>query len=319
MRAFGGRHQRSLAAGIAVVLIFIAGSILVQGFGSLGSVRSLLLLGAFLGIASVGQTMVVLVGGIDLSIPFLIDFGNVVAAEMTGSGHPFWQVILVILLLAGLVGGLSGFLSARLRIHPLIITLGIGYAVQGAVLLWTSGFPSGSAPQGLPAFVSVSAHTGPLPIPPIIFLWLLVAVAIEFLLQRTVFGRRIYALGSNPEAARLALVPYVSTWVWAFALSAMFAAVAGVLLLGFTGSAFGDVGSPYLFQTVATVVVGGTMLTGGEGGYTGTIVGTLLVTELTMVMTSMGVSSAIEEVILGAVVVLLVMLYGREPHVRERI
>ncbi|MDA8345655.1 MAG: ABC transporter permease [Thermaerobacter sp.] len=319
MRALGGRHGRPLAAGIVVVLVFLAGSILVQGFGSLNSVRSLLLLGAFLGIASAGQTIVVLLGGIDLSIPFLIDFGNVVAAEMTGSGHPLWQVLLVILVLAGLVGGLSGFISARLRIHPLIVTLGVGYAVQGAVLLWTKGFPSGAAPQGLPGFVSVSAHIGPLPFPPIILLWALVAVAVEFFLQRTVFGRRIYALGASPEAARLALVPYISTWVWTFALSAMFAAVAGVLLLGFTGSAFGDVGAPYLFQTVATVVVGGTMLTGGEGGYIGTIIGTLLVTELTMVMNGMGVSSSIEEVFLGAIVVLLVMLYGRESHVRERI
>lgn len=313
------RGSRSIAAIIALIVVYVVGILTVHGFGGFGTVRSILLLGAFLGIASVGQTFVVLLGGIDLSIPFLMDFGNVVAAQMNGAGHPFGITLLIVLAAAVAIGAISGAISSILDIHPLIVTLGIGYAVQGSILLWTKGFPGGSAPPGLLSFVSIGAHTGPIALPPIAVLWLGVVVAAEWVLQRTVYGRRVYAQGTNPLAARLALVPRVPTWMITFGLSGAFAALAGVFLLGFTGSAFGDVGSPYLFETVAAVVVGGTALIGGQGRYLSTVVGTLLVTEVTLVMDGLGLLSSIEEVVLGAAVVALVGLYGREAHVRERL
>ncbi len=135
--------------------------------------------------------------------------------------------------------------------------------VQGLVLLWTKGFPSGSAPPAVSAFVSIGGSVGPLPVP-----WLVPCVAvltalIALVLARTPYGRRLYALGSNPGAAPLALIDPVKMWAITYAASAFFAAVAGVLLLGFTGSAYGDVGQPYLFQTIAAVVVGGAALVGG--------------------------------------------------------
>ena len=140
-----------------------------------------------------------------------------------------------------------------------------------------------------------------------------------FVLARTVYGRRLYALGSNPRAARLALVHPIRTWTITFALSAGFAAWAGILLLGFSGSAYAAVGAPYPFQSIAAVVIGGTVLVGGRGGYLGTVAGALCLIELTTVLVGLGLRPPLVQATLGATIVVLVSIYGREPHVRQLI
>jgi ribose transport system permease protein len=146
-----------------------------------------------------------------------------------------------------------------------------------------------------------------------------VATALVILLARTPFGRQLYALGSNPTAAPLALINVHATWTIAYALSALFAATAGILLLGFTGSAYGDVGQPYLFQTVAAVVIGGTTLVGGRGGLVGTIAGAAVLIEINTLLIGLGLAPSAVEATLGIVIILLVSLYGREPHVSATI
>src|SRR5258708_17906499 len=273
--------QRLLAAMVLAVAIFVLGGILIRGFGSLFSVRSMLTLAAFLGIAGVGQTLVTLIGGIDLSIPFMMGCASVVAAKVSGDGVPFGIMVLSVLIIAALVGAFNGIMSSRLNIHPLIVTLGVGNIIQGAVSLWTKGFPTGSAPEYINHFVSIGATTGPIPLPPLVLFWLVLAVVMIFVLQRTVFGRQLYALGSNPEAARLALVRPVRMWAIAFALSGIFAAVGGIFLLGFTGSAFARVGEPYLFQSIPAVAIAGTSLTATRGPYTRTLIRAVLFIGLT--------------------------------------
>jgi ribose transport system permease protein len=312
------RQPLAVAAGLGIV-IFILASMLIQGFGTVFSLRSILVLSAFVGIASVGQTLVILLGGIDLSIPFIIGFGNVVAAELTGKGVPFWQTLLIILVIAGLIGAFNGSVSSRLGIHPLILTLGVGNAVQGSVLLWTRGLPAGSPPKGLPWFVSIGASLGPFPFPALVLLWLVLAVIITIVLLWTVYGRQVYALGSNPVAARFALVRPTAIWTVTFTISAMFAALAGVLLLGFTGSAMATVGDAYMFQTIGAVVVGGTAMVGGRGSYVGTVIGSFVLIELTTMLIGLGVPHILVQSVLGLIIVILVSVYGREPHVRDLI
>jgi ribose transport system permease protein len=156
-------------------------------------------------------------------------------------------------------------------------------------------------------------------VPPLLVFWVVIAALVVICLRWTVFGRKLYALGASPNAAKLALVRPLRLWAMTFAASGALSAAAGVLLLGFTGSASGSVGDQYLFLSVAAVVVGGTSLLGGSGGYLGTFVGALLLTELTTVMVGLGLDSNAEQVVLGAVIVLLVSLYGRQPHVRTQI
>ena len=310
---------RVAGAFLVAALLQAIGTALIEGYSDEFAVRSLLTLASLLAVASVGQTLVVIVGGIDLSVPFVIGFANVVAAQLYGGGLPFPLVCAIVAVLAAGIGAVNGALSSALKVHPLILTLGVGTAVQGAVLLWTAGFPAGSAPEGVTEFVSIGAQAWFLPVP-----WVVPAtggllLAVMLALARTPFGRRLYALGSNPLAARYALIGPVRMWTITYALSAVSAAAAGVLLLGFTGSAYADVGQPYLFQSIAAVVIGGTALTGGQGGYLGTVAGALVLTEINMLLIGLGLQPSMVQAALGAVIVALVSLYGRAPPVRDLI
>jgi len=242
-----------------------------------------------------------------------------VAAQLYGQGWNFVAVCALVALLAIVIGAINGLISRGLDIHPLIVTLGVGMIVQGLVLLWTAGFPSGSAPKAVSDFVSIGGSVGPIPLPGLVPSLAVLTAIIVVVLARTVYGRRLYALGSNPEAAPLALIDPLRMWVATYAASAFFAALAGVLLLGFTGSAYGDVGQPYLFQTIAAVVVGGAALVGGRGSFLGTIAGAILLTEINTLLIGLGFQPSAVQAALGAIILLLVSIYGRERHVRTTI
>jgi ribose transport system permease protein len=201
----------------------------------------------------------------------------------------------------------------------LIVTLGVGTVVQASVQMWTRGLPTGSAPPFINEFVSLGGTVGPLPFPWLIPFTLALTLGCLFVLQRTVYGRRLYALGSNLKAAELALVRPVAMWMTTFALSAVFAAVAGILLLGFTGSSSGTVGTPYLFQTVSAVVIGGTALIGGRGGFVGTVAGAIVLVELRTLLIGLGLSEALVQSALGVLILALVAAYGRDQHIRNLI
>jgi ribose transport system permease protein len=312
-------NGRIAAAFLVAAVLHLIGTALIAGYSSPFAIRAILVLASLLAVASVGQTLAVIIGGIDLSIPFVIGFANVVAAQLYGQGWDFVLVCALVGVLAIVIGGINGLISRGLNIHPLIVTLGIGMIVQGLVLLWTKGFPSGSAPPAVSAFVSIGGSVGLLPVPWLVPAVGLMTVLIVLVLTRTPYGRRLYALGSNPGAAPLALIDPVKMWVVTYAASAFFAAVAGVLLLGFTGSAYGDVGQPYLFQTIAAVVVGGAALVGGRGSYLGTIAGVLVLTEINTLLIGLGFKPAAVQAALGLIIVVLVSLYGRERHISATI
>ncbi|MEQ8698373.1 MAG: ABC transporter permease [Bauldia litoralis] len=309
-----------VAGAIAIALLLhLAGTLLIEGYSSPFSIRALLVLACLLAVACVGQTLTIIIGGIDLSIPFVIGFANVVAAQLYGDGMNFVVVCMIVAVLALGIGAVNGLISAGLNIHPLIVTLGIGTIVQGAVLVWTRGFPSGSAPEAVTKFVSIGGSVGPIPVPWLIPAFVVMSVLIIVALNRTPYGRQLFALGANPRAARLALINPLRMWMITFALSALFAAIAGVLLLGFTGSAYGDVGQPYLFQTIAAVVIGGTALVGGRGSYLGTVAGAVVLTEINTLLIGLGLQPSLVQAALGLVIILLVSLYGRERHVSTTI
>ena len=316
---FQSTNARIAGAFLMALLLQVVGTLLIPGYSAPFAIRALLVIASLLAVASIGQTLVVILGGIDLSIPFVIGFANVVAAQLYGQGWNFALVCFLVGILAIAIGALNGLISRGLNIHPLIVTLGIGMIVQGAVLLWTGGFPSGSAPEAVSSFVSIGGSVGPLPVPLLVPCLVVLTALIVLVLARTPYGRRLYAVGSNPEAAPLALIDPLRMWVVTYAASAFFAAVAGVLLLGFTGSAYGDVGQPYLFQTIAAVVVGDAALVGGRGNYLGTIAGVLVLTEINTLLIGLGFRPSTVQAALGLVILLLVSLYGRERHVRTTI
>jgi ribose transport system permease protein len=204
--------------------------------------------------------------------------------------------------LAILVGLVNGIGVAYVGVPPIIMTLGMNGALQGLLLVYTNGGISSSPPQGF-----VNAVTDQiLGIPVILLCWVAVAVIAVVLLSSTTFGRRLYAVGTNASAARLAgvrvrrvlLVPYVA--------SALGASLAGLLLMGFTGQAFLTMGDPYLFTGAVAVAVGGTSILGGSGHYVGTIAGALILTLVSALLplfwtSAAGVQIADGVILLGAV------------------
>lgn len=320
------RAARRLAARLPVVQIvllvalFAYGAISISGYGSANSVRPMLVFASFLGIAAAGQTLVVLLGGIDLSIPFVIGAANVIVAELTGGHH--WSLaaaVVVILVMAAGVGALNGWLSQSLQIHPLIVTLGTGSMVAGGVLVWTKAQVTGSVPAVLANFVSPARSVGPLPVAPVVLLWAATAVAVTIVLVRSRSGRRLYATGAGPRAAGLALVRTGRLWTGTFAFSAVAAAVTGILLAGFSGTGLFEIGQPYLFTSIAAVVVGGTSLLGARGDYARTVIGTLILIQATTIMAGKGLSAPAQQMVLGGLILAFVASYGREPRVGSRI
>jgi ribose transport system permease protein len=311
--------RSALVAYAVVPVLFVISMVLIPGFGSPLSVVSLLVIGSLLGIASIGQTLTILLGGIDLSIPAVIGLANVLTVRWYGDGLPFALVVLGVMAIAITIGAVNGLLSRVLGAHPLLITLATSFMILGGVLVYTEGRTTGTVPDYLLQAVSPAGRTGPVPLPPIVIVWFLLSILMVAFEQFSVPGRLLFATGASDRAARLALSPVTVVWTATFAASSACAAIAGILLAGFSGGADASVGEPYLFQTVAAVVVGGTALLGGSGSYARTFAGVLIITELTTFLIGLGFSDRIQQVTLGLLIILLVAIYGREPHVRTQI
>jgi ribose transport system permease protein len=301
------------------MVLFLVGSVTIAGFDMKSSVLAMLELASFTGIAAMGQNLAILLGGIDMSIPYMITMADILIPYFTGLHVSFILALGVVLAIAVAVGLVNGFLSAVLRLHPLIITLGTGYIVDGAMYVLTHGVPSGSAPSFLVSIVSLDSHAFGFRFPPVILVWIVFSVLLVWGLRSTKWGRQIYAVGANMKAAELSLVSRVRVWSYAYVTSAVLASVAGVLLSGFSGSGYFGIGNPYLFISVGAVVVGGTSLLGGVGSYVGTVAGVLALTEISTLLIGFNIGSSRQEIFYGLIVLLMVSIYGREAHVKNRL
>jgi ribose transport system permease protein len=191
-------------------------------------------------------------------------------------------------------------------------------AVTGALLGWTHAASTGIAPAFLSNLTSVAGKTFGIGIPPVIVIWAVLAIILGLILRRTIAGRRLYATGANPIAAELALINTRRVWVATFASSAMLAAILGVLIAGYAGSGNTALGDPYLFEGLAAVIVGGTAF-GARGNYWKTVIGALVLTLLSTVLIGKGYSNADQQMIFGAIILLVVGGYGRDARLRDRI
>jgi ribose transport system permease protein len=316
-----GRVQRRapVLQFVALVALFIYGAATISGFSAGTSIRSMLVLAALLGLAALGQTIVMIVGGLDLSIPGFIVAGAILVSQLCGTHHwAFVPALVVIVAIALAMGALTGWICHRYRIQPLIVTLGMGALASGGCLAWTGGKLTGSAPAFLSTLTSPTGTTFGIDVSPVIAIWALVAIVVGVVLHRTIPGRRLYATGANPRAARLALVNTGRVWMVVFALSALCSALVGILLAGFSG-ADQTLGDPYLFQGLTAVIVGGTTIMGARGDYTHTVLGALILTELTTILVGHGYGTADQQIIFGVLILIVVAGYGRDRRLRDTI
>ena len=279
----------------------------------------ILLQASFLGIAAAGQTLVILVGGLDFSIAAYIVAGNLLVTHLVGNEHwNFGAAALLVFAICAVGGGFSGWICHRFQLEPLVITLAMSSVVVGALVGTNTGLLNGSGPGWLQSFTNQTSDTLGLPIPPIVAFWIVLAAVISVILLRTPLGRRLYLAGSGPKAADLAGVRTRRVWTCAYAASALLAGLAGVLLAGFSTGGDTNVGNTYLFPGLAAVIVGGTMM-GGRGDYLRTCLGALIVTALTFVISVLNLDSASQSIVFGVLILLVVALYGRERRLRDRV
>jgi len=315
--------QKNVFIGICVLIgLFIIASLTIQGFLSLLNMKSMLVFAAFLGLATIGQTLVALLGGLDLSIPFIIGSSNIALMSLISKGVPPWLAGLVVLLFGIGVGFINGILSFRLQGQALILTLGVGFFMVGGIQIlvamgtFSAGTVFGVVPDWMRNIASMNGKTLGLPIPPVIIIWIVAALIIIIGLRYTKWGRNLYALGGNRLSAERLSISERAYWVGVYVISGFFSALTGALLLGWSGGGFVGVGDTYLFLTLAAVVIGGTSLLGGWGGYGLSVIGVLVLQVLNTTLIGWGLSFQGQQFILGLLIIPMVALYARSPHIR---
>jgi ribose transport system permease protein len=289
----------------AALLLFVLVSLYSPGFASPAHIATLITVASFIGIVAIGQTIVIIGGGIDLSVPW---FMNTAAMLVTGLAHGqdlplIWVVPLI--LIAGLcAGAVNGAGIAFLRVPPIVMTMSVNVITQGVLLVVTRGFPPPPAPGAL-QFVA-AGKIGPVPV--MLIFWAVLTAIVVFVERRTRFGRSVYAIGSNRAVAALSGIPVARTIVIAYAVSGMTAALGGILVTGYSRQAYLGMGDPYLFTSIAAVAIGGASILGGTGSYLGTVAGALVLTILTGLLPIFRLDAGALRIIYGAVILVTVAI-----------
>jgi ribose transport system permease protein len=302
LRRLSGNRSILFAYAGAIVL-FVATSVFSSGFASANHVRILLIQASFIGIVALGQTFVILGGGIDLSIPWTLNGAAILVTLFAdGKNGPLWWAIPLVLAMGAGVGLVNGIGIAFLGVSPIIMTLGMNVILSGALLLYTNGSPTASAPPAIDTLAT--GRVGPIPVDTIV--WAGLALAATLVLTWTAFGRHLYALGTNRTVAQFSGIAISRVTVFTYVVCGMTSALAGIVLTGYVGQAYLGMGDPYLFSSVAAVAIGGASILGGSGHYLGTVAGALILTVLAGLLPILNLDPAALQIIYGVVILVTV-------------
>ena len=298
-------------AWLAAATLFLAVSLISPGFASPAHVGTLIIGASFIGIVAIGQTFVIIGGGIDLSVPWTLNAAAMLVTALTRSDDAalVWAVPLI-LLGGAAVGAINGAGIARLGIPPIVMTLSMNVVLQGLLLVVTRRFPPPPSPAAL-QFLANGRIGG---IPVMLGLWLILTVVVLIVERRTAFGRFLYATGSDPTVATLSGVPVARVRFLTYVISGTTAALAGILLAGYAKQSYLGMGNPFLFTSIAAVAIGGASILGGTGSYLGTVAGALILTILTGLLPIFRLDDGALRVIYGLVILGTVALAA--PQVR---
>ena len=294
-----------------IIALLIVGSFYSSNFLSPEYLLQQLQVASFLGIIASGLMLIILLGQIDLSIPWVVTIGGMMSTTAGGWGQMGTTLAIPIGIICGLcVGLVNGVGVAYLRVPSMIFTLGTNVLAQGLMIVHTSGY----APQdrATAAMHLIAVGRSLFGIPNALWVWAAVALILIVLLTRTVFGRRVYAIGNRESAVYLSGVDTRRVILICFAISGSCSALSGVLLAGYSTPAYQAMGDPYLLPAIAAVVLGGTRILGGRGTFLGTVAGVILITLLQSILSVVQMPEAGRQIIYGIVIIAMLLMYGRE-------
>ena len=329
----GSRISKSMLSltGILFALYIITGLLDSYNF-SIPAIGNIFYLGAALGLLAAGQTICMLTGGIDLSLAMIATGAAFIVSVKSSSG--LLVALSLALLYCIVIGAINGLAVGLLGMNPLIMTLGMNAVLIGVFTVGVTTFLQGSStvPEVLvtlstasiidtSGWVFESATADPRSWPFVasivdtlswpFFIWLLVSLIVLFILARTGLGRLIYAIGDNAQSARLAGVKVWQVQVTTYVMCAILGGIGGIILGGQSGAVALSLANSFLLPSVAAVVIGGTSIMGGIGGYKGTMMGTLILTLLSSLLTTINSSEAVKQMIYGAIVLALAWTYAK--------
>lgn len=298
-----------------IILLLLLGSLYSRNFLSPEYLLQQLKVASFLGVIATGMMLVVLLGQIDLSVPWVVCVGAMMSCAAVAYGELGAILAIPFGVLCGiLIGLVNGIGVAYLRIPSMIITLATNAVAQGLMVVYTGGFsPQDSASPAMRYLATGFTIPG---VPNAVAVWAIVGAATVFILSRTTFGRSIYGIGNRERAAYLSGVNTRRVVMITFAIAGGLSAFGGVLLAGYASKAAQSMGDAYLLPAIAAVVLGGTSILGGRGSYLGTIAGVILITLLQSILSVMQMPEAGRQITYGVVIIAMLLLYGRSPATR---
>lgn len=316
MPRFLRRVDPAVATAFAcIIALLVFGSLYSTSFLSPEYLLQQLKVASFLGVIATGMMLVILLGHIDLSVPWTVATGAMMASAAAAYGPAGFVLAIPFGILCGvLIGVVNGIGVGYLRIPSMIITLATNAVAQGLMVVYTGGFsPQDSASGAMRWLATGSLIPG---VPNAVIVWAVVGAVTVFLLTRTTFGRSVYAIGNRERAAYLSGVDTRRIVLIAFAVAGGLSAFGGVLLAGYASKAAQSMGDAYLLPAIAAVVLGGTSILGGRGSYLGTVAGVILITLLQSILSVMQMPEAGRQITYGVVIVVMLLLYGRAPASR---
>ena len=265
---------------------------------------------SILGIIALGQTIVILIGGIDFSMQWVLAAAAIsmshiyIGSILSLSEMPLGFILLIALLIATAIGSLNGIGVAYFGINPMIMTFAINALVYGVLLAWTNGISGKIAPPEIKEFLNQSIG----PIPVIAYIWFIIIVLATFMLSFTKLGRKIYAVGSNEMAARCSGIRVKRIKLMAYCLSGFMAGVGGILMSGQLGTSSLNMSENVTIQSVLAVMLGGTAISGGKGNYLKSVLGAIMLTEIMYIFSCLSVHTGVQKTLLGVILLVAVVL-----------
>ena len=305
---FGSSSFRYVVPYLLFAGCWLIVSLTVAGYGTIDHLRYILQFAGFLGIVSAGQTLVIVSGGIDLSVGALVTLSAVTVTQTMFAAHlSFFVAICVALVVSIVFGILNGVGVGFIRIPSLIMTLASSTIAKGVALLLTNGSPHEVRDA---AFQTWVVKPGLFMINGILQSWVIISILVVFLMGATSYGKKLLFLGSSPRATVYAGYSPKALILGVFILAAVFSTITGILLIGFTGNSYLGMGDTYQLGSIAAVVMGGTSILGGSGSYLGTVAGALLLTLISSVLTLFNVSGGGQTAVQGGIILALMILYA---------